>query len=129
MGFWQAVNMAKAKAAEEQPPTPAAAEEPRPAAAEALAGACQGECQGAGAAPAKLPATLWGPQQRLGEYFFASVEDSDDDDGDSDDGDGDSDDDDGFKDDSVDMSTWTPEEIAEFNKVCVRGGLGIRYTS
>ena len=98
-----------AKAAEEQPPTPAAAEEPRPAAAEALA-------EGAGAAPAKLPATLI---TRSGEFFFASGE-SDDDDGDSDDDDGDS---------SVDMSTWTPEQIADFNRVCVRVGLGIRYTS
>jgi hypothetical protein len=121
-----------AKAAEEQPPTPAAAEEPRPAAAEAVA-------EGAGAAPANY-ATLrahYGPITRSGEFFFASVEDeeqkfasvedgeSDDDDGDSDYDDGDSDDDDG----SVDMSTWTPKEIDEFNKVCGRGGLGIRYTS
>jgi hypothetical protein len=63
-----------AKAAEEQPP----------AAAEAVA-------EGAGAAPAKLPATLI---TRSGEFFFAS---------------GDSDDDDGDSDDSVDLSTWTPE--------------------
>jgi len=41
------------------------------------------------------------------------------------------DDDDGDSEDdgSVDMSTWTPEEIAGFNKVCVRNGLGIIYTS
>jgi hypothetical protein len=37
-------------------------------------------------------------------------------------------DDDGDSDDDG-MSTWTPEEIADFNKVCVRVGLGIRYTS
>jgi len=101
-----------AKAAEEQPPTPAAAEEPR-AAAEAVA-------EGAGAAPANYD-TLRGPITRSGEFFFASVKDI----LDSDDVDGDSDDDDA----SVDMSTWTPKEIAEFNKVCVRRGLGIRYTS
>ena len=76
-----------AKAAEEQPPA-----------------------EGAGAAPAKLPATLI---TRSGEFFFAS---------------GDSDDDDGDSDDSVDMSTWTPEEIVRFNKVCVRSGLGIRLS-
>jgi hypothetical protein len=94
-----------AKAADE--PKPAAAEEPRPAAAEEVS-------EGAGAAPANY-ATLRGPVQRLGEFFFASVED------------GESDDDD--EDGSVNMSTWTPEEIAGFNKVCVRRGLGIRYTS